>query len=139
MNQLHSTIFSFDIAFIQSETQWPNFVDAAHSFSGDVTFSVVGFLVLFSSLVFLGCSMCDIQSWEAPAAILFSFGRGKKQSTKKLASELPCSQCRYFNANRYLSCAVNPLQVLTAESKKCCEFEVEGRQTTQEMDLTTSR
>ncbi|MEM9087518.1 MAG: hypothetical protein AAGC93_02125 [Cyanobacteria bacterium P01_F01_bin.53] len=35
---------------------------------------------------------------------------------------LPCGQCRYFANDEFLPCAVNPLQVLTDESRHCDDF-----------------
>lgn len=32
---------------------------------------------------------------------------------------LPCKNCKYYDSNNYLKCAVNPVDVMTEKSKDC--------------------
>ncbi|KPQ34784.1 MAG: hypothetical protein HLUCCA11_13740 [Phormidesmis priestleyi Ana] len=39
----------------------------------------------------------------------------------------PCRSCRFFQANRYLKCAVNPTLVATSEAKFCQDYASKGQ------------
>lgn len=72
-----------------------------------------------SSAVLLVFSMRNWKSsQETP-----TFSQEVKKWSDKLVFDLPCRHCQYFNANRFLSCAVNPTQVLTAEAANCRDFQ----------------
>lgn len=44
----------------------------------------------------------------------------KKESLD--SSHFPCYQCKFFNQNPYLKCAVNPSVALTQEASNCKDF-----------------
>lgn len=46
----------------------------------------------------------------------------------KRSQDLPCGNCRYFQANAYLNCAVQPLKVLQEEAKNCPDYQPESNQ-----------
>jgi hypothetical protein len=108
------------------ETTRPNFqqpvpVETNPTPLYEVTSASVGFLVLFSSFILLYCSM---QRWKSPP----SPGPAPNPNPDKfwpenLTFDLPCTRCQYFKANRYLPCAVNPLQVLKPEARNCIDFQ----------------
>ncbi|MDX2097365.1 MAG: hypothetical protein SFW36_06275 [Leptolyngbyaceae cyanobacterium bins.59] len=39
------------------------------------------------------------------------------------SQKVPCRNCRFFNQNFYLKCAVHPTMVLTEEAKQCSDFD----------------
>ncbi|MEC4894427.1 MAG: hypothetical protein SAL07_13320 [Oscillatoria sp. PMC 1051.18] len=41
---------------------------------------------------------------------------------KKISQNLPCSNCKYFQNNPYLKCAVQPDLVLKQEAKNCQDY-----------------
>lgn len=38
------------------------------------------------------------------------------------STQTNCSQCRFFNKNSYLNCAVNPTKVLKKEASECSDY-----------------
>lgn len=38
------------------------------------------------------------------------------------SQKIPCHNCRYFNSNPYLKCAVNPSTVLSDKAIECAEY-----------------
>lgn len=107
------------IASVQSELRQPDAVESNSPFSNDVMSATLGFLVLFSSFVLLLCSM---RRWKTPEATP-TFSDEMKAWSEKMITDVPCRNCHYFKANRYLPCAVNPTQVLTAEAANCSDFQ----------------
>lgn len=44
----------------------------------------------------------------------------------KPTSKYPCLNCKYFNNNPYLMCAVKPQIALTEESKNCSDYQAKN-------------
>lgn len=109
---------SFDMASVQSEAPAASSVDSTHSIWNEAASASVGFLVLFTSFVLLCCSL---RRWKSPESSVSP--HESRFWTEKLSLDLPCTRCHYFQANHYLPCAVNPLLVMTAEAKHCCDFQ----------------
>jgi hypothetical protein len=40
---------------------------------------------------------------------------------------LPCKNCKYYDSNNYLKCAVNPAEVLTEKAKDCRDYSSQVR------------
>ena len=43
----------------------------------------------------------------------------------KGSTQTKCTNCRFFNSNSYLKCAVHPTKVLTKEARECLDYEAE--------------
>lgn len=57
----------------------------------------------------------------------------REHREQRYLRSLPCGQCQYFANDEFLPCAVNPLQVLTDESRHCHDFSrAEGCDSTNE-------
>jgi hypothetical protein len=39
----------------------------------------------------------------------------------------PCKNCKFYNSNNYLRCAVNPAEVLTEKAKDCRDYTSQDR------------
>lgn len=121
MSQPNLHVFSHYYYFTQvpAEISRPEPIEPTSSVANDGWSASFGFFVLFSSLVLLLLSMRQSKSAaESPTS---------EQALKPPASlfdlDLPCRHCQYFNANRFLPCAVNPVQVLTPEAVDCTDFQ----------------
>lgn len=108
----------FYIASIPPENQPPGAVESNQSFTQDMLSASLGFFVLFSSFVLLLCSM---RRWKTPDETP-TFSEEMKSWSDKMAFDVPCRNCHYFKANRYLPCAVNPMEALTEEAANCGDF-----------------
>lgn len=103
---------------VPPEVPQPSSTGTAQSFNGDSVSTFLGFFVLMSSFVLLLFSMRNWKtSQETP-----TISQEMKKWSDKLVFDLPCRHCQYFHANRFLACAVNPTQVLTAEAAHCNDF-----------------
>jgi len=111
---------------IPPEISPPGATDSSQSFTntGDGVSTLLGFVVLASSFVLL---MFSVRNWKSSRETP-TFSEEMKKWSDKLVFDLPCQHCQYFHANRFLSCAVNPTQVLTAEAAHCRDFEAKASQ-----------
>lgn len=71
---------------------------------------------------FLWIACLSIVSWG-----LFKVGqklaRGKFRGLSFLpVDRIPCRNCRFFDKNQYLKCAVRPFTVLTRQAVNCSDF-----------------
>jgi hypothetical protein len=107
------------VASVASEYQPTDPVEPNTTFANDMLSASLGFIVLFSSFVLFLCSMRRLKTpTETP-----HLSDEMKAWSEKMAVEVPCRNCRYFKANRYLPCAVNPVQVLTTEAQNCGDYQ----------------
>ena len=120
MNQPNPDLQSSQyIASVPSDFQNTDPVETNSTFSNDLLSASLGFIVLFSSFVLFLCSMRRLKTpTETP-----HLSDEMKAWSEKMTIEVPCRNCHYFKANRYLPCAVNPTQVLTAEAQNCSDFQ----------------
>jgi hypothetical protein len=107
------------IASVSSEYQSTDPTETSTTFSNDMLSASLGFIVLFSSFVLFLCSMRRLKTPTEPPHLSDEM----KAWSEKMAVEVPCRNCHFFKANRYLPCAVNPTQVLTAEAQNCRDFQ----------------
>ncbi len=49
-------------------------------------------------------------------------GRGNKPKATIPSQQSPCTNCRFFDNNHYLKCAVHPELVLTKEALNCSDY-----------------
>lgn len=49
-------------------------------------------------------------------------GVGNRRATRKRFHQIPCSNCRFFNNNLYLKCAVHPYKVLSEKAIDCSDY-----------------
>lgn len=121
MNQLNSSLPADNfIVSVLSETVPPEAMDTNPSLSNDEVSTSVGFIVLFSSFILL---LCSLRRWKTPTDDRPpNFSQELKRWSDRLALDLPCRHCHYFQANRYLPCAVNPMQALTLKAIDCRDF-----------------
>ncbi|RZM78688.1 hypothetical protein [Leptolyngbya iicbica] len=126
MSQPNSPLFSHYYYFTQipSEISRPEPVEPPSSVANDGWSASIGFLVLLSSLVLLLLSLRQSKPSLAPP----TRGQTGKPLSSLLNPDLPCRHCQYFNANRFLPCAVNPVQVLTPEASDCTDFQAANSQ-----------
>lgn len=47
---------------------------------------------------------------------------GNRKTATKQYTKTPCSQCRFFQNNPYLKCAVHPSKALSEEAKDCPDY-----------------
>lgn len=120
MNQPNSPSTSDDYGtLVPAEVPPSAAADSSHALSNDGLSASLGFLVLFSSFILL---VCSLRRWKTTPETS-TFSQELKKWSDKLALDLPCRRCRYFQANRYLPCAVNPMQALTPGAVDCTDFE----------------
>lgn len=85
-------------------------------------------LIVISAIAAMGISI--LLGWRFISRIRAGFGINWSQAgSTKASDELPklfdsptssnCIQCRFYNNNHYLKCAVRPSIVLTKEAQKC--------------------
>lgn len=125
MDQYYSDVFTSRLfRSVQSEISSFSSSESSQSSYQEVASGIAGFLILLSSLVLLCLSLRD---WKSPAANSDSRSRQLTSIddviSTKFALGLPCRKCYYFNTNRHLPCAVNPMHVLKKESLNCPNFQ----------------
>ena len=49
-------------------------------------------------------------------------GRGNKVKVISPSQQFPCTNCRFFDKNHYLKCAVHPEIVLTKQALDCSDY-----------------
>lgn len=77
--------------------------------SGGILFIPFSFVMVAWALVFLS----RLEFWK-------TFGNRAK--TTKPCCKSPCLDCRFFQNNPYLKCAVHPSKVLSTEAKDCPDY-----------------
>lgn len=70
-----------------------------------------------------------VVTWGVPMAILGIALVARLVALRKLRTQLltrkaasPCRECRFFQNNTYLNCAVHPTRVLTEEAYDCSDY-----------------
>jgi hypothetical protein len=53
-------------------------------------------------------------------------GIKNKISKLQISQDFPCKNCRFFQQNSYLKCAVHPYTVLTKEATNCSDYWTEA-------------
>lgn len=65
-----------------------------------------------------------VLAWVLACVGRFSFQKrfSSKLTTLKHYHQIPCQNCRFFNQNFYLKCAVHPSEALSAEAINCPDY-----------------
>ena len=73
--------------------------------------------IAIAAIAFIGIS---IWVWRSRLKKDSSFSENFKDST-----QTNCTNCRFFNNNSYLKCAVHPTKVLKKSAQECLDYEAE--------------
>ena len=77
-----------------------------------------GFLLLPLVFVMIAWSLIYILPWALWKALRYRIATSSVQPSY----QIPCVNCRYFNADPYLQCAVHPSTVLKVEARDCPDY-----------------
>ncbi|NJL45431.1 MAG: hypothetical protein HC922_06250 [Leptolyngbyaceae cyanobacterium SM2_3_12] len=120
MNQFSSASHpEFYIASVQPSYRFVDSPEATPSSSGDFPTTTMGFMVVIGGLLLFLYN----RNREKDPVVSPPLSNQPKAWSPQHLLQLPCSRCKYFQANRYLPCAVNPTQALTVEANNCRDFE----------------
>ncbi len=78
-----------------------------------------GILLLPLVFVMIAWSLIYILPWALWKALRYRIVAASVQPSHQ---KIPCVNCRYFNADPYLQCAVQPSNVLKTEAKDCPDY-----------------
>ncbi len=78
-----------------------------------VLFALLSFMIVWASVVFIVSNFSKV--WKV-------LRDGDGIVTIDCFKQVPCKNCRFFNNNYHLKCAVNPCTALTKEAINCSDY-----------------
>jgi hypothetical protein len=119
-SDLHAVFtVSKDAVLVEVEPPRSDASEAAHPLLKETVASSALLIFLLSGCIFVFRGAVRLKSLAASSS---SLNEGAAHPLAASA-QAPCSRCRYFTANAYLMCAVNPSIVLKPEAKDCADFQ----------------
>lgn len=70
----------------------------------------ISFIIVWASVVFIVANVCKVARGKNGRANINPF------------KQVPCKNCRFFNNNHHLKCAVHPSTALTKEALNCSDY-----------------
>ena len=76
-----------------------------------VLFALLNFMIVWASVVFIVSTFSKVRKVSRDGAVTIDYFK-----------QVPCKNCRFFNNNHHLKCAVHPCTALTKEAINCSDY-----------------